>query len=240
MNRLFLILITAGFLLCQAVSAQDQRKNNSSEWELSFFAGMSSLGETSSNAPIEGTSETHASSFEPDSGILLGARITQNFDRYFSAEMDYTFSDHGGTFSNPTPTIPSLNMDQTSHSLFYNLLFHLRDSSNNLRPYAAAGVGVTYFALDDAITSATEQLGFPMKNDWELGFRVGGGAKYRLNDKIGIRIDFTDQMSDTPNFELPSVAPVNDSVIGAGYAPSGTLHNMQMSIGLIYYPGKQF
>ncbi len=240
MNKTFLILITAGFLLCPTVSAQNQRKNSPSEWESSFFVGMSSLGETSSNTAVEGSSETHSSSIEPDAGVLFGARITQNIGRYFAAEMDYTFAEHSGTFSSPTPTTPSLNMDQTTHSFFYNLLFYLRDASNNLRPYATGGVGATYFALDDSIKSTSEQMGFPMKNVWKLGFRIGGGAKYKLNDKIGVRVDFTDQLSDAPSYGLPSVAPVADSVQGAGYSPSGTLHNMQMSFGLIYYLGKQF
>ena len=240
MKKRFLILITAATLLYSNVEAQNQKDKTTPEWELSFFAGMSSLGETSSTAPVEGSTGTHSSSIKPDSGILLGARLTQNLGRYFAAEMDYTFADHSGTFSNPTPVIPSLNMDQTSHSLYYDLLFYIRDSNSKFRPYATGGVGVTYFALDDAIKSASEQMGFPMNNSWEVGIRVGGGAKYRLSDKIGIRADFTDQISDTPGYGLPSTVTVVDLVPGAGYSPSGTLHNMQMSFGLIYYPEKNF
>ena len=230
--------MAAVFLLCATVSAQPRKGNSSSEWELSFFAGMSSLGESSSTTPIEGSTETLSSSVDPGDGVLLGTRITQNLGRHFAAEMDYAFSGHGGTLKNPTPSTPPLDMDQTTHSFFYSLLFYLRDSSSSLRPYVSGGGGATYFALDGSIKSTSEQLGFSMKNCWELGLRVGGGVKYRLNERIGVRADFTDQISDAPSYGLPAVVPVVDGVPGAGYAPSGTLHNMQVSFGLIYYPGQ--
>lgn len=240
MKKNILALVTAGFLFCATASAQSTGRDRNPEWELSFFAGMSSLGETSSTAPVEDSTATHSSSIKPDDGVLLGARITQNLGRYFAAEMDYTFADHGGSFANPTPAVPALNMDQTTHSIYYNLLFYLRDSNSRLRPYATGGVGAALFALDGSIKSTSRELGFPMKNSWELGFRVGGGAKYRLSDKIGVRVDFADQISDAPGYGLPSRVTVTDAIPGAGYVPSGTLHNMQISAGLIYYPGRSF
>ena len=236
MKKQFVLISAILILLCPMVSAQTLRGAGSPEWELSFFAGMADLGETSSSTPIENSTAILSSSMEPDSGLLLGARVTQNLGRHFAAEMDYTFADHSGTFLNPTPSTSSLEMDQTTHSFFYNILFYLRDSSSRLRPYVSGGGGATYFALDGSIKSTSEQLGFNMKNSWELGLKVGAGVKYRLNEKIGVRADFTDQISDSPSYGLPSVVPVVNSVPGAGYAPSGTLHNMHVSFGLIYYP----
>ncbi len=237
MKKYFFVLLTAGLILCAPLSAQSGRIKKNPEWELSFFAGMAMLGEAEANTPIEGSSDFLSSSIEPDDGILLGARITQNIGNYFGAEFDYIFSDHDGKFVNPTPDTAKLDFDQTTHSFFYNLLFYARDPYKALRPYVTGGIGATLYALDGSIKSTSKQLGFSMNNNWKAGFRVGGGVKYRLNNKIGLRVDLADQISDTPSFGLPSVVPVENSVAGAGYSPSGTLHNLQMSFGLIYYPG---
>ena len=236
MKKYIFVLLSAGLILCTTVSAQQQRVNSNPEWELSFFAGMAMLGEAEANTPIEDSSDFLKSSIDPDNGILLGARITQNLGNYFAAEFDYTFSDHSGTFNNPTPSTPALDLDQTTHSFFYNLLFYARDPYKSLRPYVSGGVGATLYALDGSIKSTSKQLGFSMNNNWKAGLRVGGGVKYKLSDKIGVRVDLSDQLSDVPSYGMPSVVPVP----GAGYSPSGTLHNIQMSFGLIYYPGMQF
>jgi len=238
MNKTALVLITTGILLCASLCAQTRGGSRNPEWELSFYAGMASLGETTSDTPIEDSSDFLSSSIKPDNGLLLGARITQNLGRHFAAEMDYTFADHKGKFNNPTPLSATLNLDQTTHSFFYDILLYVTDSSSRLRPYVSGGGGATYFALDGSIKDLSQQMGFSMKNCWELGLRVGGGIKYRLSEKIGVRADFKDQISDSPSYGLPPYIPVVDSIPGGGFAPSGTLHNMQMSVGVIYYPGQ--
>ena len=236
MKKYCIVLLAIGILVASIGYAQTGRVKKNPEWELSFFAGVSMLGEAEANTPIEGTADFLSSSIEPDDGLLLGARITQNLGDYFAAEADYTFSDHGGEFKYPTPSTPALDLDQTTHSFFYSLLFYTRDPYKNLRPFITGGIGATLYALDGSIDSTSEQLGFSMNDNWKFGFRVGGGVKYRLNDKIGVRFDLADQISDTPAYGMPSVVPVEDSIPGAGYAPSGNLHNLQMSVGLIYYP----
>lgn len=237
MKKKLIPLLTAWLVMCAPASAQILTKTSPSEWEVSFFAGMANLGDTSSSTPIEDSTDILSSSVETDNGLLLGTRVTQNLGRHFAAELDYAFADHSGSFRNPTPSTAALEMDQTTHSFYYSILFYLSDASSRLRPYVTGGGGATYFALDGSIKSTSEQLGFNMKNCWELGLKVGAGVKYRLNERIGVRADFTDQISDAPSYGLPSVVPVVNSVPGAGYAPSGNLHNMHMSFGLIYYPG---
>lgn len=232
------IAIIVGLIFFIPVNGQILNRTGSPEWEISFFAGMAKVDDADSNTPIEGSDALLPSSVDSGNGVLLGARVTQNLGRYFAAEMDYTFADHSGTFRYPTPSTAELDLDQTTHSFYYSLLLYLRDSGSNLRPYITGGGGATLFALDGSIKSTSEELGFTMKNCWEIGFKVGGGVKYRFSERIGFRADFVDLISDAPSYGLPATVPVNDSVVGAGYAPSGLLHNLQTSFGIIYYPGE--
>jgi opacity protein-like surface antigen len=75
------------------------------------------------------------------------------------------------------------DLDTDAISFMGNVVAHIRiPGAANLRPYGTAGLGVIRAMFD----SANDQFDTAQNN---LGFNVGGGVMYALNDRFGVRVD---------------------------------------------------
>lgn len=207
---------------------QQQKK-----WEFSFLAGVSSSGDQTSSTPISGQELTRNVGLEYASGYLVGFRITENLGEHFGAELEYSFANQPMAFRNLRPNLPRLELDHREHSVVYDVLYYPLPRSSRIRPYALAGIGACFFQIDgDSMDDALSQS-VSLRNRWKLAGTWGGGVKYFITDKWGVRFDIRDQISGIPDYGLPHVAPSFQGVSGPAFKPDGLLQTWQISAGVL-------
>src|SRR5262245_62134278 len=112
-------------------------------WEGTGFAGAA-LGDklhfpTPVSGGVEPTSRTV--DMQIDSGYLFGARVTENLGDYWNAALEYSFANQWLRFTNLSPSIQSLSLEQFVHNLTYNVSVLPFPLTKRFRPYGGAGIG---------------------------------------------------------------------------------------------------
>jgi outer membrane protein W len=204
------------------------------KWEVSFFAGGSSIGDKNASTPIEGGEGTRIVGLGYASGYLLGLRITENLGQHAGAELQYSFANQPLAFTNLSSTIPRLDLDHSVHSFIYTLAVYLKNRDSRFRPFLAAGGGAAFYVIDGRAKSDAEGLGVRLKNQWKLAFSVGGGLKYVVKDNFGVRFDVKNQITGVPSYGLPSTHSSSQGEVGPAFRPSGQLYNWQFNAGIYY------
>lgn len=201
------------------------------KWEVSAFFGMSQVGDRSLFTPIEGgDSKTVGLSYDP--GHALGLRVTENLGLKIAAELGYSYSDQSLSFTNLSDALPTLNVTQRIHKIVYSFLFYPMGRKGKFQPFAAVGVGTSYFQISDDLEAV--QTGINFRDRWKLAASFGGGMKIPLDDRWGVRVDVRDQITSVPGFGLPKAAPTLQDAVGPGLRPEGLFHNWQVDAGIIY------
>jgi outer membrane protein OmpA-like peptidoglycan-associated protein/outer membrane protein W len=176
-----------------------------------------------------------------EQGVVAGARVTENFWNYFALEQDFGFfSDHKLRFRGPTPNGIPLPIFQTHvYQGSFNGVLHFTPRESKFRPFVTAGVGeANYVPTDsarksaDALPPSAGFLSFGSKGGFELNY--GGGLKYQMSPRFGLRFDARGYYGRTPQFGIPS-SPVNDSAsIPYGFRNFG----VQITGGFTMYFGR--
>jgi hypothetical protein len=98
------------------------------------------------------------------------------------------------------------------HKFYYDFVAHLLKRGNTVRPFVLAGLGFSsYVPPSEAAIQARTLTKF--------GANFGGGIKIRLHDRVGVRFDVRDLVTQKPNFfEQTNV--------------DGKLHNVEFAAGL--------
>ncbi len=231
-NGLLLLLFTSLGPVLWAQSPPSQAEN---KWEVSPFVGFGGAGDGSFATPVEeGTSQNVG--LDLDQGFVLGLRITENRGRYFGAELEYSFTGQPLFFRDLSPTLPSLALDHTVHKLAYSLLVYGRERQERIRPFGSIGFGTSFFQVSNDSQDEAIRQGVDLKNRWKLAFSYGGGVKFRMAPRWGIRVDIRDQLTGVPDFGFPSQAPLLEGgETGPGFRAEGLLHNWQTTFGLVYH-----
>jgi len=222
--------------LSSLVAAQVQQAARHEEWEASFFGGFASVGDQSSLTPVEGQSSARSVGLDYKNGYLLGARVTQNLGDTFGAELEYSFADQPLDFINLRPSLPKLSVKHNIHSIVYSVLVYPFDQSGRLRPYGTIGGGTSFFYIGKDSKNQAATQGIVLKDRWKFAFSFGGGVKYLLTNKIGVRLDVRDQITGVPNYGLPDTsASLPGGELGAAFRADGRAHNWIVNVGLNYY-----
>jgi len=226
------------FLFAAVIAQGEAQVSNDAghkEWEASFFAGFSAASDQTSLTPVEGQSSARPVGLDYKSGFLLGGRITQNLGSHFGAELEYSFADQPLDFIDLTPTLPNLKVDHNIHSIIYSVLVYPFDRSKRLRPYGTIGGGTSLFYIGTDSKNNAAAQGVVLKDSWKFAFSFGGGIKYLITNKLGVRADVRDQMTGVPDYGLPDVSPLlQNGGIGPAFRNAGTLHNLIVNVGLSY------
>ncbi len=226
------------FVISSLVSAQPQRIFNHAEWEASIFGGFASASDQSSLTPTEGVTSAREVGLDYKDGYLLGARITQNLGQKFGAELEYSFADQPLDFINLRPSLPTLGVRHNIHSIIYSVLVYPFERSKRLRPYGTVGGGTSLYYVGKDSKNKAAANGIVLKDCWKFAFSFGGGVKYLITNKIGVRVDVRDQITGVPNYGLPDTSPVlPGGEIGAAFRADGRVHNWLVNVGLNYYWG---
>ena len=131
--------------------------------------------------------------------FAVGATLTEDMYEHLSGELRYFYQD-GDPFVSGFGR--KANLEGQSHSVTYELLFHVKDREQRLRPYVAVGGGIKYFR-----TTGPEPVPQPfpdivtLTNANELRWlvSVGGGLKYRVSRRVILRADFRDYINPFPH-----------------------------------------
>jgi opacity protein-like surface antigen len=229
--RIRIVAAAVSFLIPLSLFAQIQVPPDEEKWEISFLLGGAFAGDQSAATPIEGEGTTRVVGLNYDSGLLLGVRITENLSEYVAAEFDYTYANQPMKFMDLTATLPRLDLDHGIHSLIYSFALFPLGRTSSLKPFGSLGGGASYFWIRGDSSEEAAKLGVDVKGVWKFVLSWGGGVKYQVDPKWGIRFDFRDLVSGIPSYGLPKT-----SIGGTpAFRPSGNLHNWQVSGGISYY-----
>jgi hypothetical protein len=222
-------LIDAG-LFGQSLGAVPKNK-----WEFSFLVGAALGWDDSSATPVEGQDTPRLVRLSVPLGYTLGFVVTENLGQHVAAELSYSLADQPLTFRDLKPTLPSLKLDQHIHSVQYSLLVYPWSRKRSFRPFLSVGGGVLFYRIGGDSKAEALVEGIRLKDRWKLSLNVGGGFKYALSTKWGVRVDLADRISGVPDYGLPATAPFFQGNVGAGFRPEGRLHNRHLSGGITYY-----
>lgn len=172
-------------------------------------------------------------------GGAFGFRVTENFWRYVGLEQAFTYSANNVRFE--TPVAPGKPQNDFGHRIYQyslNPIFYWTERGSKIRPFLTAGISAMYFApIDSAKGWARSPLntGLLAQNldaNIHPAMNYGGGLKWHLTERWGLRFDARGIWTKNPTFRLM------DSPNGGLYIPSGDkLHGIQTTAGVTYYFG---
>ena len=175
-------------------------------WELGAIGGYGWYH----NSSISGSNGSAQAGFP--ARAAFGVAFTENMYNHVGGEIVYLFR-----FGGPEIKLSSVrgNLDGHTNVVVYDFLFYTSSKESRIRPYVAAGAGIkVYTGLGPRFVSVEQPLAHlallrPM-NQVEPAISVGGGAKFRVSERVQLRVDFRAYMTPLPD-EL--FRPVGPSVI---------------------------
>ena len=141
--------------------------------------------------------------FSLDDGIRIGARLAMNSWVFLGHELSYAFQRSG------LNTGSGDSQGMTIQNFYYNFVAHATPEGAAVRPFVTGGVGFSSF-FPPGVGSLSGA------GDTKFGYNFGGGLKFRLSPRFGLRFDLRDHVTSKP-FDLPN--------------SSGRLHNLAYSAG---------
>jgi len=233
-------LLTATFLLAPSfhhLLGQSSGPSSHRRWEFTTFGGTSVLGDHTFITPVQGGSQPESRQVELsyDSSYMFGIRVLQGLNESWATEFEYNFASQPMQFSGLMPDTPPLHLDHLVHRFNYDLVLFVVDPTKRLRPFVTGGAGISFFQVGGSSKSEAAALtGVALKDRWQFTFNWGGGVKYLLKDHWALRFDLRDMITEVPDYGFPSSALVVGSQFTPGFAPSGSMHGWQYSLGISY------
>ena len=228
------VFAAAGLLVATSFVAQAQSKGDErpDKVEINIFGGGSFFNEVN-----EGLGNKHVN------GGAIGGRVTENFWRYVGLEQAFTYSANNVSFLRPVvPGQPTYSFGNRIYQFSLNPVFHFTPRGSAFRPFVTAGVSAMNFTPTDtakALARLPENAAFGAKyleSNLQPALNYGGGIKYHITDRFGLRLDVRGLFSRNPTYGLPS------AVDSPGvYIPSRTkLHGVQTTVGVNFYLGSKY
>ena len=228
--------LVLAFALCCAdlASAQTASPPEYREWEFTPFAGGSFAG--SYHFPTTVLGSDHETSrtvgMQYNSGYQLGMRVTDNFNELWAADLEYSFALQNLRFTNLSPDLPVLSLNNYTHHFDYNVAYMPLPRTRRFRPYVDAGAGASLFFINGDSRSQATQQGVKLRDGtWEFLFNIGGGGKYLVADQFAVTFDIKDAVSRIPRYGLRDTAQVINGQFVPGIHVHGILHNWQLNVG---------
>jgi opacity protein-like surface antigen len=142
---------------------------------------------------------------ELGNGLRIGARLSMN--RWFLGhEISYAWQRTKVFIEEQQPESMSIQ------NFYYNFVVHATPGGTAIRPFVTGGAGVSTF-FPPGVSSLSGS------GDNKFGFNYGGGVKFRLTDKFGLRLDVRDHVTGRP-FENLGINTLD-----------GRFHNVEYSVG---------
>lgn len=174
-------------------------------------------------------------------GGAFGFRLTENFWRYVGLEQAFTYSANNVRFESPVaPGLPQNDFGQRIYQYSLNPIFYWTERGSKVRPFLTVGISAMNFRPTDtakgwARSPLNVALGAQNLDDnIHPAMNYGGGLKWHITDRWGVRFDVRGLWTKNPTFRLP------DYPTGGLYIPRGDkLHGVQTTMGITYYLGRK-
>ena len=160
-----------------------------------------------------------------ETGFAASGWIGQNLYKYIGGEVRYLFGVND----------MKLNADGTkttfggrSHSIHYNLLFHMTPLGAKVRPFVAVGGGIKgYYGVGEetAAQPGQDYAVLTHTSDWKGLVVFGGGIKFAVSKSVYLRAEFYDYLTPMPT-KVISPAP--------GAELSGWIHDFVPMFGVSF------
>ena len=202
------VLWTAGSLPLRAQS----------KWEVGGAIG----GGFFSNKKLTGSGEA-TTGFKP--GIGGAFWLGNDFRNRFGGEIRYMYLRNNAKLSSGNTDI---TFGAQSHQFTYDFVVYTNSNKSKVRPYFLFGGGVKGFqgtGKEQAIQPLLQFAALTKATQWRAVGNFGGGVKWDVTDRVLLRFDVRDSISQFPNDVILPVPPNK-----AG----GIIHNITPSFGIAY------
>jgi flagellar motor protein MotB len=174
-------------------------------------------------------------------GGAFGFRVTENIWRYVGLEQAFTYSTNNVRFQSPAaPGQPQYDFGHRIYQYSLNPVFYWTERGSKVRPFLTVGLSaVNMTPTDSAKGWARSPLNaglFAQNLDSNINpaMNYGGGLKWHLTERWGLRFDARGLWTKNPTFRLA------DYPNGGLYIPRGDkLHGLQTTAGITYYIGRK-
>ncbi len=239
--------ILAGALVCLAVAGPALAQEGKDIVEINLFGG------------IQGWNEKQATQFDGSplgvkivTGGVFGVRLDENLWRYVGLEeSSVLFGDNNVRYTNvPGVYGNTVSFGARTRQFTVGPILYLTPPESRFRPFLTVQAGLNWFgptqkAIDQAGDAANPLFGaagrIALGNSWKQAFnygigliQYGGGVKYKLTDRFGLRFDLRGNIIQTPTFRLPRTGPDTGITIAQG----GAIQGYQATAGMTLYLGK--
>lgn len=171
-------------------------------------------------------------------GGTFGARLTENFWRYVGLEQAFhIYGTNNLQFANPVAGNPTRRHFGSRMFRFQlNPVFYFTERGRNVRPFLTAGLDITRLWPTNDGKSAAVLTGLGLQgldSGTSAGLNFGGGLKWHVLDRFGLRWDVRQMFGTMPNLGLARSGPVGTYVIPKDRGLSTTL----ATAGVTFYFG---
>jgi len=223
----FLIFSLALLVLIPLASAQERK------YRFEFFGGAGYplekefvISYPQSTIPIQG-------SHQFSTGGQGGVRFGLDGHRYWGQDYSYSYSQNLGEIRTP---YGGFSFTNRFHQASTTILFYPWTYNNAISPYLDAGLGAMWASVkQSAVAEATDPLRAglgTLKSETLFAFHAGGGVRFRLSNRFGIRLDVRDTMSRALRYGLPKTSSdPNQPVLPV----SGVFHQLSGTIGIVVH-----
>jgi len=230
MRKLVRILLPSLAVLLLIPFAQAQER----KYRFEFFAGAGYpirenfvIGSPQAESPIEGQ---HVFSWGGQGGVRFGI----DGRRYWG--QDYSYS-YGQNATRLETDFGGFSFTNRVHQASTSILFYPGSLERRVFfPYLTAGVGATWVTVSQrTITESLDprEAGFgPLKSEVIAAFHAGVGARIRLNERFGLRLDARDYMSRALRYGFPKTSTDPTAVV---LPVGGAFHQIATTFGLVVH-----
>lgn len=167
-------------------------------------------------------------------GARGGVRFGLDGARYWGQDYDYSY---GANASRIVTEYGRFTFTNRIHQVSTNILFYpFSLEKDQFLPYVTAGIGTTFVTLSqktlgEAIDPGRSGIG-ELKSEIIFAFNAGGGGRYRINDRWGLRFDVRNYMSRALRYSLLQSSSDPDEPV---LPVSGVFHQITASFGVVVH-----
>jgi len=230
------LIVTTALCLCTAsVRAQG--------YKLFIMGGDSSLTDQRS---FTERYVNYTSAYAGGYKAIVG--VEAPFYKIFGVEASYGLGPNNLEINNTSNTYSLIKGYGVRNSRYSaDIVGHVPGVWRGIRAYGVVGVEYDVFSPTSSAQTLAKTQGFAcevnnkatcsatLKSQGEGGYNFGGGLDYKVASKVDLRLDARYHTFGSPTYGLPS-APTTAT---SPYFPvSGSAHDIEYSIGLVYRFGK--
>jgi opacity protein-like surface antigen len=181
-------------------------------------------------------------------GAKVIAGVEAPFYKIFGIEASYGLGPNNLRINNNSYSYSfSKGYGERNSRYSADIVGHVPGVWRGIRAYGVVGVEYDVFSPTSSAKTLAKTQGFAceigntatcsatLSSQGEGGFNIGGGLDYKVASKVDLRLDVRDHVFGSPTYGLPTTF----SVPSAAYFPiSGSAHDLEYSIGIVYRFGK--